>query len=197
MKKLLMLGAILALGTTMAYGAEEMTGEDEATADVKVKAELVAENLVITDLNGKPIVLDFGKVNQVQTTGVSNASEGYKVTYLGNTISNGKLTMELKGQDVTGNDGGAKEVVMKYNDTVAAGDVPDTFTAVVALGEYSATMPSDNVYEGVINGTIDHANTKIVRNGLQRFTGFYNDNALIDNGNYLGTLELNVTLASN
>lgn len=201
MKKLLMIGAILALGTTMAYGATTKGDDGKASADVKVIADIVAENLVITDLNGEEIILDFGKVSQLQRSGVSNAHEGYKVTYLGDNISNGKLKMELKGQDVSGNDGGAKEVMMKYQGSVAAGEKPDKFTSVVALAEYEATMPTDKVYVGMINGTIDHATTKVYVNGAtEATTGFYNngnDGNLIDNGEYIGTLELEVTLASN
>lgn len=208
MKKLLMMGAILALGTTMAYG----DAQDETVAtDVKVRAQIVAENLVITDLDGNPIELDFGKVSQLQKTGYSKAYEGYKVTYVGDTngLNNPKLTMKLQGQDVSGDaENGAKNVMMKYQGKLELDQKADKFTSIVALDEYEAALPQlpetagtdagKYVYVGSINGTIDHASTNVYIDGATNATtGFYNgDNTsnLIDNGEYIGTVELVVTL---
>ncbi|MDO4589179.1 MAG: hypothetical protein Q4B33_04895, partial [Fusobacterium sp.] len=63
MKKLLMLGAILVLGATAFAkgGLVQPNDENVAEANVTVKAQLVAENLVISDLEGNPLVLDFEK----------------------------------------------------------------------------------------------------------------------------------------
>ena len=51
MKKLLMAMAILVVGAT-AFGANKT-----ATTDVRVRAELVNEGLVISDIDGRPILL--------------------------------------------------------------------------------------------------------------------------------------------
>ena len=56
MKKLLMAMAILAVGVTA-------FGEEKASAPVKVRAELVKQNIVISDINGRPILLDFEKIS--------------------------------------------------------------------------------------------------------------------------------------
>ena len=58
MKKLLFVTALLAMGT-MAMGAAPVQN-DTTTADVEVRAEIVDDSLVITDIYGKPLLLNFG-----------------------------------------------------------------------------------------------------------------------------------------
>lgn len=194
MKKLLMLGAILVMGA-MAYGE---TVSESANADVTVKAQIVAENLVISDLNGNPIILDFKKVNQRQQTGTTTAYVDYKVTYIGTETldKTNNLTMKLGGE-ATPIDIVMKEEADKVN--------PDTFTAKVGLSEYTGTMENEDnndlgttgkTYVGRINGTIDHATT-IVSNANLAYdvTGFSKSNVLIANGNYLATTVLAVSLS--
>lgn len=195
MKKLLMIGAILALGTTMAYGAAVT---EKATADVTVKAQIVSDNLIITDLNGNPIILDFKKVNQLQETGTTTAFVDYKVSYIGGSELTGKtsnLTMKLGGED------NPIEIVMKEE---ANKVTPDKFTAMVGLSEYKGIMENDDnddlgttgkTYVGRINGTIDHENTKLYKAGAEKIgnTGFSSD-LRINDGNYLATTVLAVSL---
>lgn len=191
MKKLLMLGAILVMGV-MAYGKVE----ENTTADVTVKAQIVSDNLTITDLNGNPIILDFKKVNQLQTSGTTTAYVDYKVTYVGSeglTGTESNLTMKLGGKN-TPIDVIMKEEADKVN--------PDTFTAKVGLSEYKGTMENaDNgdlgttgkTYVGRINGTIDHTATMLSTADGRTQQGF---GALkITDGNYLATTVLAVSLS--
>ena len=62
MKKLLFVTALLAMGT-MAMG-KAPASKDKAKADVEVKAEIVDDSLVITDIYGAPLLLDFGKIQK-------------------------------------------------------------------------------------------------------------------------------------
>ncbi len=176
MKKLLMLGAILALGTTMAYGAPE-----EATADVKVIAEIVSDNFMITDLDGDEIVLDFGKISgvayQMGDSTVREVSEGYKITYVGANIgesskyNNAAITMTLEDTDeigVSGNkpaDGTNVSTKVLMRRQVTAGDIGndgnDMITSNIFLSEYSGNLKAtetlnsgDTVYVGQIGGYI-------------------------------------------
>ena len=161
----------------MAYGAET------ATADVKVIAEIVNENFMITDLDGDEIVLDFGKISgvayQMGDSTVREVSEGYKITYIGtdiassNSYSNKAITMTLKDTDeigVSGNnpaDGtvGKKSTKVLMRRQVTTGDEGDngndTITSNIFLSEYSGNLKTadalnsgDTVYVGQIGGFI-------------------------------------------
>ena len=153
MKKLLMLGAILALVTTMAYGAGT---EGEATADVKVIAEIVNDSFIITDLDGKDIVLDFqripAKAYEMDAARVKEVSEGFKITYTGTgNFSSGEngvnLTFSLKGVDEAGDSTAASTgtptvVTMRrqvtFGDKVGEGN--NIIKSNIFLGEYSAKI---------------------------------------------------------
>lgn len=191
MKKLLMIGAILALGTTMAY-AQDYTGE----ADVKVRAEITEQELIITDLNGNPIVLDFGKISN-KSTGVHNAEVGYKVTW-GTGVTMGsksnELTMKLGGQDTEGTDG-AKKVRIYYNDDQTAGAKETSFETVVGLDKYSFDLGENSnatEYTGKVLGTIDTTSVNAVVDGDKSSKTF----ADLKTGEYLGETTLSVTLAT-
>lgn len=192
MKKLLMVGAILAIGTTMAY-AQDYTGE----ANVKVRAEITAQELIITDLNGNPIVLDFGKISN-KSTGVHNAEVGYKITW-GEGVSMGstsnQLTMELGGQDTVGTDG-AKTVKIYYNDDQTAEAKETSFETVVGLDKYSFDLGKSSTateYTGKVLGTIDTTSVNAVVDGDDSNKTF----ADLKTGEYLGETTLSVKLAAN
>jgi hypothetical protein len=177
MKKLLMLGAILALGTTMAYGEGETTGK--ATADVKVIAEIVDDSFIITDLDGKDIVLDFqripAKAYEMDTARVKEVSEGFKITYTGaGNFSSGSgngvnLTFSLKGVDEAGDSTAASTgtpTVVTMRRQVTSGDKGgegnDIIKSNIFLGEYSAKIAGNTTvgqngkafYVGQIGGYI-------------------------------------------
>lgn len=189
MKKLLMLGAILAMGA-MAYGTD-YTGE----ADVKVRAEITADDLIITDLNGNPIVLDFGKISN-QSKGVHKAEVGYKVTWsdsvtMGSTSNT--LKMELGGQDTTGTEG-AKTVRIYYNDTQTAEAKETSFDTVVGLDKYSFDLGASSTakeYTGKVLGTINTQSADVTVDGAtaQNFED-------LKTGEYIGSTTLTVTLSA-
>lgn len=194
MKKLLMIGAILALGTTIAYGESP-----EGSTDVKVRAEITDDTLTITDLNGNPIILDFGKISN-KSTGVHNAEVGYKITWgegVATGSSSNKLTMELGGQDTKGKLGEAKKVRIYYNGNQTAGAKESSFNTVVGLDKYSFELGANTdatQYTGKVLGTIDtnDANTLAgVAEGSQ-IDKFSN----LKTGKYEGNTTLTVTLAS-
>ena len=187
MKKLLMLGAILVLGAT-AFAADanvdEKMNENEAT--VTVKAKLVAENLVISDLEGNPIVLDFGRVSKLRKTGTSETRTGYMVRYVGDQqLTEGRqqeLAMTLLGQD---GKFVAKSVPVTLTEiSQKAGEVADTFEVTVGLNSYTGVMPDKlgghdyREYTGEVFGTLTHSV----------------ELANLDSGDYLGTTTLKVTL---
>ena len=203
MKKLLMIGAILAIGTTMAYG--ETT--ENVTTDVKVIAEIVNENFVITDLDGNPIVLDFGKISGNSygadaTNPIREVSKGYKMTYVGADSGVSKyqgknITMTLTDTDSIGVAGNNPADGTAYNSTkvlmrrqVTAGDTGndgnDTITSNIFLSEYKATLatvakPNDVAYIGQIGGYMTASDL--------------GTDAAPASGEYLGTAELKVTIA--
>lgn len=198
MKKLLMLGAILVLGVTaFARDAaiDEKQNENEAT--VTVKARLVAENLVISDLEGNPIVLDFGRVSKLRDKGTSETRTGYMVRYVGDhKLTEGKeqdLAMTLSGQD--GKFVAAAVPVTLTEISQVKDEVADTFDVSVGLNTYTGKMPlaaekghDYAEFRGEVFGTLDHAAANPKNNG--------NTAALKDlrSGDYLGTTTLKVTL---
>ena len=198
MKKLLMLGAILVLGAT-AFAADanvdESMNENEAT--VTVKAKLVAENLVISDLEGNPIVLDFGRVSKLRNSGTSETRTGYMVRYVGdhklNEGNEQDLAMTLLGQD---GKFVAKSVPVTLTEvSQTAGQVADTFDVAVGLNTYTGTMPlaaekghDYAEFRGEVFGTLNHAATNAHDNGnAAEFKS-------LRSGDYLGTTTLKVTL---
>ncbi len=77
MKKLLLIAALATMATT-AMAANP--GKDTvATADVTVRAEIIGEGLKITDVYGKPLLLDLGKAFEGEATTLFNEIE-YKVS---------------------------------------------------------------------------------------------------------------------
>lgn len=193
MKKLLMLGAILVLGAT-AFAKGELAPNDEnvVESNVTVKAQLVAENLVISDLEGNPLVLDFEKIN-INEQGIRKTDEGLLIKYVGakELDPNHSLTMELKGEK-----GFAKTAVPV---TLAAleqveGKAADTFEAVVGLNSYTGKLTEGTkyvgeVYEGKLYGTVNCKTA--TANGVDG-AGI----AKLSTGDYEGHTVLKVTLAN-
>lgn len=200
MKKLLMIGAILALGTTMAYGAGKT-----ATADVKVIAKIVDESFIISDLDGKDIVLDFQKIpaeaHELGEGIVKEISEGFMIKYTGTSSltpnsSGPNLTFELKGIDKAGDssnamDGTPTVVTMRRQITTGddGGEGNDIIKSNLFLGEYSATISGEinnqkPFYVGQIGAFIKGKDLK--QNGT--------DAPAV--GNYEGYAELKVTLTT-
>lgn len=188
MKKLLMLGAILVLGATAFAADQNVDGNpNEAESTVTVKAHLVAQNLVISDLEGKQIVLDFGKVSKTRSKGTSEAETGYMVRYVGNPAlkEDKELTMKLKG------DGDYAQTAVPVTMTAVTQEedkAADKFKVLVGLNTYTGTMlkdaskPADSdysVYKGTVFGTLHHDE------GL----------ASLASGDYLGHANLRVTIA--
>ncbi|MDO4589180.1 MAG: hypothetical protein Q4B33_04900, partial [Fusobacterium sp.] len=150
-------------------------------------------NLVISDLEGNPLVLDFEKVNK-RETGIRETSEGLLVKYVGEKdLTNNGITMELKGDN--GFVDSAVPVTLSAL-SQAEGKKADTFEAVVGLDSYAAklekgTTYDTEVYQGRINGTLDCANTAATANGATK-TGL----AELSTGDYQGQTVLKVTLAT-
>lgn len=204
MKKLLMLGAILVLGVTAFAKETTPELENQSEAKVTVKAKLVGENLVISDLEGNPIVLDFGKVSKVREKGTSEAKTGYMVRYVGTgadslsgkTEEQRKLAMELKGK--AGYKASAVKVVLAEASQEDK-KVADSFEVTVGLNSYTGVMPETNEkghdyaeYTGMIFGTLDHANPVVVQNGDTE--NHSRKLADISSGDYIGFADLKVTI---
>lgn len=96
MKKLLMLGAILVLGVTTM--AEEL---GKTTVPVYLQAEIIQENLVVSGIDGKDILLDFGRINKRAVQDGRGADAEFKVEYVGSVASSdAKLDIFLQKENV-------------------------------------------------------------------------------------------------
>lgn len=149
MRKLLMATAILALGV-VAFGAEKT-----ASAPVRVRAEIVLGDITISDIDGRPILLDFGKIVQSRKSD-ANAFVEYKIEYSGTSydINNKNITLVL-----------GKSSDAETPDTVTLINLDNSLTenntmiANLKLDNYSGTTPSteptdDVIHTGRINGTL-------------------------------------------
>lgn len=146
MKKLLMAMAILAVGAT-AFGAVQGEGKEP----VKVKAELVDEKLEISDIDGRPILLDFGKISKSRTT-EALATVEFKVTSTG-AVTADTLKLELGGVSSTANT--ANVEITHINPTIT----DNSMTAKLGLDKYEAqvqkTDNADTIHTGRINGVLE------------------------------------------
>lgn len=171
MKKLLMAMAILAVGAT-AFGAEQ-----KADAPVRVRAEIVDESLVISDINGRPILLDFEKISKKQTTD-KNAFVDFKVEAAGE-IQNVQSFALVLGQSNAATT--PDEVTLTNIDASKTNN--NTLTANLKLDKYTGAtgnLTAGTIHTGRINGTIK-ANT-------------WTNNEI---GVYEGQTELKVTVTTN
>lgn len=148
MKKILMATAILALGV-VAYGADKT-----ASAPVRVRAEIVTGDLTISDIDGRPILLDFGKIASSRTSD-ANTFVDYKIEYSGtyDDIKSKAVTLVLGGSSSSA----ADDVILTNLDASLIKN--NTMTAKLKLDKYSATTPAtkptdDVIHTGRINGTL-------------------------------------------
>lgn len=199
MKKLLMLGAILVLGATAFAADQSVDGNANINeAKVTVKAHLVAQNLVVSDLEGNPIVLDFGKVSKTRDKGTSEARTGYKVRYVGGELTaDQNLAMELKG--TVGNYAKRATTVTLAEVSQKDKEKADKFDVTVGLDSYAGKMPAFaskpgdadySEYTGTVFGTLDHANANPVANGIKAGKKL----ADLTSGDYIGYATLKVTI---
>lgn len=149
MKKILMATAILALGV-VAYGVDKT-----ASAPVRVRAEIVTGDLTISDIDGRPILLDFGKIASSRTSD-ANTFVDYKIEYSGtyDDIKSKAVTLVLGGSSSSS---AADDVILTNLDASLIGN--NTMTAKLKLDKYSATTPAtkptdDVIHTGRINGTL-------------------------------------------
>ena len=154
MKKLLFVTALLAMGT-MTMGAMDLSEKDSTEADVTVIAEIVEDSLVITDIYGKPLVLDFGKIQkgaEVNGTKLWTAEVEYKITAKDTMTADETIDVKLGGT-TSGTE--VAEVILKPINNTNAGNI---LTAKLSLDEASKTMKAgkDEV-RGVILGSIDES----------------------------------------
>lgn len=171
MKKLLMAMAILAVGA-IAFGAEQ-----KADAPVRVRAEIVDESIIISDINGRPILLDFEKISKKQTTD-KNAFVDFKVEAASQITGVNSMKFVL-GQSDSANS--KDDVTLTLIDASQTSN--NTLTANLQLDKYDGAtgdLAAGTIHTGRINGTIK-ANTW-ANNGL---------------GVYEGKTELKVTVATN
>ena len=145
MKKLLFVTALLAMGT-IAMGAAPVQN-DTTTADVEVRAEIVDDSLVITDIYGAPLLLDFGKIQKGSKEVRTKVLE-YKVS--ATEAPNANLTLNLKLAGATQK----QEITLTHKDQ----SLPDnnTIKAYVSLDSYTGAMESGKTeYRGKILGSIN------------------------------------------
>lgn len=149
MKKILMATAILALGV-VAYGADKT-----ASAPVRVRAEIVTGDLTISDIDGRPILLDFGKIASSRTSD-ANTFVDYKIEYSGtyDDIKSKAVTLVLGGSSSSSS---SDDVILTNLDASLIKN--NTMTAKLKLDKYSATTPAtkptdDVIHTGRINGTL-------------------------------------------
>lgn len=198
MKKLLMLGAILVLGATAFAKDANIDGKaNEAEGTVTVKAKLVAKNLVISDLEGNPIVLDFKEVSKTQETGTREVSEGYLVKYVGtdaNSLTDGNNTLKMSLKGATGFVDSAVPVTLSSL-TQVNGEKADSFDVNVGLDSYTGKMPLTvengndyRQYQGTIYATLDFAAANPQNNGKAAKL------SELDSGDYQGQTVLKVTI---
>lgn len=165
MKKLLFVTALLAMGT-VAMGAAPIANGVKSDANVEVRAIIADESLAITDIDGGPIVLDFGTIQKADTQ-VRTATEPYKVRAVGAIDGDYNITMKLGEKDQ------AVDVALNAKE-VANADL----NAQLKLDKYAGVLKADKKeYIGTINGVITPTNYQKA-----------------EVGNYVGTTTIEVTV---
>lgn len=147
MKKLLFVAALMALGT-MTFGADATLGPqsgDKATADVEVRAEIVDDSFTITDIDGKPLVLDFGKLAKDQDANgkVWTAEVEYKITATKAPDNDTVFDVALE----------EKQVTLKHLNNALTQN--NTLTATLSTDkEYVKMVSKTDTVTGFIRGSI-------------------------------------------
>ena len=136
MKKLLLVTALTILGTTAFAAALG----DSVAAPVEVRAKITDDSFSITDIDGKELVLDFGKVGKTSAPDVWTAEVEYKITAGEN---NAETTFNVKLAD--------KKVTLLHTDKAKG----DTLTADLGLDKDKKVMAADKkTVTGIISGSI-------------------------------------------
>lgn len=147
MKKLLFVTALLALGT-MAFGENPPQGT-KAAATVEVKAKIVDGNFIISDIDGKPIVIDFGELYADQAQSAV-AYVDYKVT-----SKVAAATDPIKFDITLGGKADAPTEVTISTDRATGQEATSSMKANLTLSEYKGEMAvGTKEYIGRIDGTI-------------------------------------------
>lgn len=162
MKKLLFIVSLMMLGAN-AFAADATVGPasgDKATAEVLVKAEITDDSFTITDIFGKPLVLDFGRLAKTQAEGkVWTAEVEYKIT--ATKAPDTEKTFDVALKDTT--------VKLKHVNNALPNDGKNILTSTLALDEESKVMAGGtDVVTGFISGSI-------VENIKDKVTGMYQE----------------------
>lgn len=185
MKKLLMLGAILALGATAMGNAINETNSEP----VYLRAEIVEKNLVISGIDGREILLDFGTINKksanLQVNGGASAEAEWKVEYVGTDTNTGDTSLEIVMQT------GAPK--MEHTSNVGAEDM----TAYLTMSDTIGTAFTGNETVGNVKGT---AKLKAIKNTGEIYRGKITGRIKTEDiqaaslGMYEGETQIEVTL---
>lgn len=170
MKKLLFIAALLTLGAT-AFGVNP-TQDEDAKAEVLVKAQIVNDNLKITDIDGNPLVLDFKKVQKrnYSTGDMVKAHVEYKITAKDVAEANPiKLNMSLTSFESPESKVGINTVEIVNEDIKTTATENDKVTVNLALdADKKEIVVGQSTAVGRINGTI---NTDLTNKTLGTYTG--------------------------
>lgn len=150
MKKLLLVGALLALGATV-FGANPTAGTAEGVAktNVEVKAEITDDFFIISDLYGKPIVVDFGKIHNTQEQSAVTFVD-YKVT-----AKSAAETDPIKFDISLGKKTSANDPTPVTISTNLAGNKTSSMVASLVLSDYEGQIEvAQKEYRGRITGTL-------------------------------------------
>lgn len=160
MKKILLLLSLCVLGGTA------LATETSNSAPVKIQAEIISDNIMISDINGRPILLDFGKISTAKKDGSSNAQVQFKVSVAGLSGSTTKsLTLKL----------GDENPVLKPTNLASS----TTLTSKLGLDKTEGQVTDTKTeYRGFINGSIAATSSQSAAPGM-----------------YEGQSELTVTLS--
>lgn len=162
MKKLLFIVALMALGTVAFGEAKDPTkgpqSGDTSEAQVLVKAQITDDSFTITDVYGKPLILDFGKLakNQSEPGKVWTAEVEYKITATKAPENQTKFWLALEDEQVS-----LKHVNNELKTTLKANLALDKTSKVMAAHKDTVT--------GFISGSISE-NISAKETGMYKTT---------------------------
>lgn len=169
MKKLLMMGAILVLGATV-MGANPVS--ETNTAPVYLQAEITADNLIISGIDGRDILLDFGRIskNTMENTGRGAEAE-FKVEYVGTKKStDNQLSIILQDNQVPMSHT-TVSAAEKMTATLAMSDRLGTAFAeqagkIAGIADINDIDKKGEVYRGKITGTLPATDIRKATEGM-------------------------------
>ena len=169
MKKLLMMGAILVLGTIAMAQAQEI---GKTSAPVYLQAEIVTENLIVSGIDGRDILLDFGQINKNIQDGQGRGAEAeFKVEYVGSKqVSGNNLNMVLQDKEVpmshtTISGANIMTATLAMSDRLGTSFVEQAgqIQGVTSLDDITA---KGEIYRGKITGTLPSTDIKGATEGF-------------------------------